>query len=492
MFNPYAAYAFANPQFAHSPYANGPYAPFAYDAPPIIVATNQGPTVTTPTVITPTVITPTVRIMPRAITTTTQTQIAPTQIVPRPTTPTQSVQTQMVQTQIVPRPSTPVTVRPSTPLSMSSTDAKTLFNIPLETLYGLTKPMPKRWKNIAAALAAISAASPEVTDKINAIIQQVTIEHWKSIVNPELNKFLALVKERGLELEFSGSDRVRDGIYELLLRAIVRIRPDEFSRTLPSCIDGRMSPENMHWPEFVVGGPTKLHAILNLVNKVSQFLLRNPDFRRFDSPMPSTKLPTYTVAPVTLDEVQFKPNAAVKPLLPADDLPAESIIGECKSEPDRCLQTVSTMVSQLVVLHPSIRDEAAKVIQQLEDEYQKSVSWQKLEELARLQQNQGVRVEFASGTHTTDGITETLIRVELSIIPVTQPWMLQCGPLSPSSRRQTFTVCANSNIRAIAYAIDAAHRFLDSNPDFRHVHGSTVRADSPTESKFMKLFARAT
>jgi len=487
MFNPYAAYAFANPQFAHSPYANGPYAPFAYDAPPIIVATNQGPTVTTPTV----------RIMPRVITTPTATEIVPqptsptqivqTQIVPRPTSPTQ-----IVQTQIVPRPSTPVTVRPSTPQSMSSTDAKTLFNIPLETLYGLTKPMPKRWKNIAAALAAIGAASPEVTDKINAIIQQVTIEHWKSIVNPELNKFLALVKERGLELEFSGSDRVRDGIYELLLRAIVRIRPDEFSRTLPSCIDGRMSPENMDWPEFVVGGPTKLHAILNLVNKVSQFLIRNPDFRRFDSPMPSTKLPTYTMVPVTLDEVQFKPNAAVKPQLPADDLPAESIIGECKSEPDRCLQTVSTMVSQLVVLHPRIRDEAAKVIQHLEDEYQKSVAWQKLEELARLQQNQGVRVEFASGTHTTDGITETLIRVELSIIPVTQPWMLQCGPLAPSSRRQTFTVCATSNIRAIAYAIDAAHRFLDSNPDFRHVHGSTVRADSPTESKFMKLFARAT
>jgi hypothetical protein len=354
--------------------------------------------------------------------------------------------------------------------------------------------MPKRWKNVAAALTAIGAANSEVTDKIGAIVQQVTVEYWKSIVNPELNKFLDLVKERGLELEFSGSDQVRDGIYELLLKAVVRIRPDEFSRTLPSFIDGRLSPDNAHWPEFAAGGPTKLHAILGLINKVSQFLLRSPNFRHVDSPAPSTTVPTYHAVPVTLESVQVKPLVltplAPSPLAPTDVLPIESIIGECKSEPERCLQTVSAMISQLSVLHPSIRAEATKVVQQLEDEYEKFAAWRKLEELARLQQNQGVRVEFASGTRTTDGVTETLIRVELSIIPVSHPWALRPG--LPASQGQTFTVCAASHIRAIAYAIDAAHRFLDSNPDFRRAQGSVSRAAAPAESKFMKLFTHAT
>jgi len=372
---------------------------------------------------------------------------------------------------------------------MSPKDAKVLFNIPLETLYGLTKPIPKRWKNVVAGLAAIGAANAEVTDKINSIIQQVTIEYWKSIVNPELNEFLALVEERGLELEFSGSDRVCDGIYELLLKAVVRIKPDAFSRTLPSFVDGRWSPDNVHWPEFIAGGQTKLHAILGLINKVSQFLLRRPDFRHVDSPPPSTIVPTYRAVPVTLENVQVRPNSVAQPLVATDILPIESIIGECKSEPARCLQTVSAMVSQLAVMHPSTRAEAATVVQQLKDEYEKFVAWQKLGELARMQQNQGVRVEFASGTRVVDGVTETLIRVELNIIPVNQPWALQDGS---AGQGQTFTVCAASNIRAVAYAIDAAHRFLDSNPDFRRAQGSVPRATAPTESKFMKLFAHAT
>ena len=365
-------------------------------------------------------------------------------------------------------------IRPLTPIA-THPDKKFLFNVPLESIIGLCKPLPQvRWKRVASELHTIGAANPT---EMGHVIQQIVLEYWKCIVYPEVTKLLSVVDERGLRIEFSGGQQVQGGRYELLLKSVIRIKPDDFSQSLP--VDGRMSPVyNSPQHIFEAGGATKLHAILSLTNKLLRFLDSAPEFRRYDAPAPATRKPTYDqpLAPDVLGGLTRLDQTALGRMgasctLANSDLPIESIIGECKPEPERSLKTISQLLYRLSVAHPAISEPITAVIKQLEEEYEKHAIWQKLEQLMVLQWERGIKMDFSSGTTMDEGIEDVHILIELTVATANHPWTA-CQGARPM--RQNFCVNAPTYIRAIAYAIDAAQRFLDSNPEFRWAEGGSV------------------
>ncbi len=338
-------------------------------------------------------------------------------------------------------------------------------------IIGKCRPLPEvRLKRAASELHAVGAANPTAKNEIGHVIQQMILEYWKCIVYPKVTELISIVNERGLRIEFSGGQRVQMGQYELILKAVLRIKPDEFSQSLP--VDGRMSPVyNLPQHVFEANGATKLHAILNLTNRLLRFLNNTSEFRHHNAPTPASHdqpiAPAVLSDPVLLDRATTN-QTDFSSMLENSDLSIEEIFGECKPEPERNLKSISQMLQRLSVAHPTISEQTTGIIKQLEEEYEKHVCWQRLEQLMVLQWERGIQMEFSSGVTTVEGVDEIHIQIDLRVATANSPWAHCQGPRPLS---QTFCVSAPTCIRAIAYAIDAAQRFLDCNPEFRWVEG---------------------